>query len=370
MAVMARMQHIVYATPRFFPDAGGVESHVFEVARRVAAAGWRVSVLTTDTEADEIDTARVDGVGILRVPARPRGRDHRVVPRMGRYLRALGPDILHVQSYHTAVAPQAMGWAARHRVPFILTFHAGGHSSPLRNAVRPVQQWALRPLLARARRLIVLSDWERDMYARRLRLPADHFVAIANGADLPLVPAGVATDPDLVVSIGRLERYKGHHRVLAAMPALLRARPAARLWIAGDGPYRDELTALAGRLGVAERVEIRAVPAGERARMAAELSQAGVVAMMSEYETQPIAALEALALGRRLVVADAPGLRQLADRGWAHRLPLDAPPAALAGAMADAMARGPQTRAFALPTWDDCADQLVRLYRGVLEGTA
>lgn len=358
--------HVVLATPRFFPDTGGVESHVYEVARRLSGLGFRVAVLATDNASTSVRQETVEGVRVVRVPALPRGRDWRYVRGIGRYLTAMRPDLVHVHSYHTFVAPQALAWATRRRVPRVLTFHAGGHSSGLRTAVRPAQQWALRPLLARASRLVVLSEWERDVYVKRLHLPPQLFACIPNGADLPAVDPLPPTDPDLVVSVGRLERYKGHHRVIAAMPELRRRRPSARLWIAGAGPAEAELRAQAERLGVAPFVEISAVPPDRRREMAERVARAGVVALLSDFETQPIAALEALSLGRPLVVADRPGLTQLAARGLADAIDADAPPAQVAAALEAAIDRPPAGRELDLPTWDACAADLAGLYRDIL----
>jgi len=46
--------------------------------------------------------------------------------------------------------------------------------------------------------------------------------------------------PHLIVSGGRLERYKGHHRAIAALPELIRRVPDARLYVVGTGPYEGE----------------------------------------------------------------------------------------------------------------------------------
>jgi glycosyltransferase involved in cell wall biosynthesis len=260
-------------------------------------------------------------------------------------------------------------WAAtRAGLPFVVTFHGGGHSSRLRHLLRPAQRAALRPLLARARRLVAVADFEVELYAHELRLPRDRFVVIPNGADLPR-PAGLppAQDGILIASVGRLERYKGHHRAIAALPHLLELEPRARLWIAGSGPYERRLRRLAKRCGVADRVEIRAVPGEDRDAMAAALAQASLVLLLSEFETHPIGALEARALDRPLLVADTSGLHALAERGDARAVPLDASPREVAAAMLrqlrDPIA-APPPKAF---TWDDCASELEALYRTVLE---
>jgi glycosyltransferase involved in cell wall biosynthesis len=86
---------------------------------------------------------------------------------------------------------------------------------------------------------------------------------------------------------------------------------------------------------------------------------------LSEYETQPLAALEALSAGCRLVVADTPGLRQLAAQGLARAVELDSPPADVAAAILAELDSPPLPEPPPLPTWDDCANALANLYRSV-----
>ena len=315
---------LLIVTPRFLPETGGVETHVYETSRRLVALGVAVTVLCTDASGDLPPHDTIDDVTIRRVRAYPADRDLRLAPAIGRIVREGDWDLVHVQSYHTLVAPHAMLACVRSGTPFVLSFHAGGHSGRVRTLIRPAQQWALRPLLARAARLIALARFEVELYGRRLRLPPERFASVPNGSDLPSLPPGDAprVDPDLIASVGRLERYKGHHRVIAALPFVLARRPRARLWIAGSGPYRSELERIALRLGVGERVEIRAIPPSERSTMAAELSRAAVVTLLSDFETHPIVVLEAAALGRPVLVADTSGQSELAQQGFARAIPL------------------------------------------------
>ena len=346
---------------------GGIELHVHEVARRLARSGADVTILTTDPSGGLPRRESVDGVEVRRVRAWPAERDYYVAPGIYREL-AEGPfDLVHVQGYQTFVAPIALLAAERRRLPTVLTFHGGGHSSRLRQAIRPLQIATLRPLLARADRLVTLAPFERDEYARRLRLPPERFAVIPNGSDLPAAAAvDVRREAGRIASLGRLERYKGHHLVLAALPHLLARRPDARLWIGGHGPEEEALRRLAHELGVADQVEIRGIAPGDREGMARELARVDTVVSLSEFETQPIAALEALSLGCKLVVAAAPGLAALAASGLAAAVPPGAPPEAVADAIVEALARAPAAEPPALPSWDACADGLLALYRDVL----
>lgn len=361
-----RRFRLLEVTPRFYPHMGGIETHVYEVSRRFAQTGIDVTVLTTDPGGELQPEEYVEGVRVLRVRAYPADRDYYYAPAMAQIIRNGSWDLVHCQGYHTLVPPLAMWTALRAGLPFVLTFHGGGSSSAFRNAMRGTQHSLLRPLLARSRRLICVSEYEAAYFQRKLRLPPEHFVIVRNGAQLPELSEPAPTpDGSLIVSVGRLERYKGHHRAIAALPHVLAERPDARLRIVGGGPYEAELRNLAAGLGVAGRVEIGPIPPGDRQAMARLLAGAALFTLFSEYEGHPVAVMEALAMRRPALVADAPGLSELARRGWVQAIPLSSTPAATAAAIL-AQLRNPQLPPpIALPTWDSCAAELLSVYRSV-----
>lgn len=367
----ANLLSVLMVTPRFAPEVGGVEQHVLEVARRMTALGCRVTVLTTDRSRHLPETEEIEGVEIRRVSAWPRHRDYHFAPAI--YWRILTGrddwDLVHVQSYHTFVAPLAMLAARRAHLPYVLTFHGGGHSSRLRQSLRRTQWRLLAPLVGRATRLIAVAGFEIDLYGKVYNVPRERFALIPNGVDVTAAEP-VDCDGTLIASIGRLERYKGHQRILAAMPAILARRPDARLWIAGSGPYEEELRRRAVALGVAEHVEIRAIPADERERMAREVAHAAVVVLLSEYETHPLAVIEAIALGVPAVVANTSGLAELADRGLAEAVALDSTPEEVAAAVERQLDAKRVPPSQPLPTWDDCASSLLGLYSEVVRQRA
>jgi glycogen synthase len=358
---------VLMVTPRFLPEMGGVERHVHEVASRLAKSGCAVTILTTDRSHRLLAREVREGFEIRRVRAWPKHWDLHLAPALGRDIASDRWDVVHVQSYHTCVAPHAMWTANRRGLPFVLTFHGGGHSSRLRQRLRRPQRLALRPLLARAARLVAVAEFEVDLYGRQLRLPRERFALIPNGHDVPApLTSPVPEDGVVIASVGRLERYKGHHRAIAALPHLLRYEPRARLWIVGSGPYERRLRHVSERNGVADRVDIRPVPAGDRQAMVDLLARTSLVVQLSEFETHPIAALEARALGRPLLVADTSGLRTLAARREACAVPLEAPARVVAAAMLRQLqepATAPKPAAY---SWDDCALELRALYRTVI----
>ena len=352
----------------YYPVMGGVETHIHEVAPRMVEAGVDVTVLTTDRTGTLPTREEIRGVTIRRVPAWPRDRDFYLAPHVYRAIRRGRWDVIHCQGYHTFVPPIGMLAALRSGTPYVLTFHSGGHASAMRNRVRGLQRAALRPLLARASRLIAVSRFEAVLFQRALRLPADRFVTIPNGASLPRAE-GPLEGPDdahpLVLSVGRLERYKGHHRVIEAFPHVLRQVPGARLRIAGSGPYGHELRALVGRLGLADQAEVRAVDPGDREGMAALLTRARLVVLLSEYEANPVAVMEALGLGRPVLAADTSGLRDLAEDGLLEAIPRESTTEQVAAAIVGHLRAPERQIEVALPTWDGCTRALLDVYRSV-----
>ena len=100
--------------------------------------------------------------------------------------------------------------------------------------------------------------------------------------------------------------------------------------------------------------------------MARELSKVALVVLLSEYETQPAAVLEGLALGRPALVADTSGLSELATRGLARAIPLESSPEQVAAAVL-AQLRDPllPPANLELPTWERCTSDLIALYQDV-----
>ena len=110
-------------------------------------------------------------------------------------------------------------------IPYVVTFHGGGHSSGPATASAAPSARLLRPLLKRAARLVAVARFEIDEYGGELGLPPEKFALIPNGTDLAFADDRrgdrAATAPPTIASIGRLERYKGHHRVIEAFPEVL-----------------------------------------------------------------------------------------------------------------------------------------------------
>jgi glycosyltransferase involved in cell wall biosynthesis len=362
-----RKRRVLMVTPRYFPYMGGTETHVHEVGRRLVQEGIDVTVLTTMPQTQLPRESQSEAMRIIRVPTVLKNNDLYIAPEMYRFITQGDWDLVHCQGIHTVVPPLAMLAANNARLPFVITFHTGGHSSPLRNTVRSTQWRLLRPLLANANHLIGVSHFEADLFRDILHLPSQNFSVIPNGANLPIVQrsVGETTKRTLIISFGRLERYKGHQHMIGALSKIRAQRPDAELLILGAGPYEQELRQLARQLDVAEYVEIRAIPPGDRHAMASVLSEAALVTLLSEYESQGIAVMEALALQRPVLGMHASGLKELAEQGLIRTIALNSTSEEIAKAALQQIERPLIPMPSALQTWDKCAAQVLNVYEGM-----
>ncbi len=362
----SRLQ-ITMVCARFPPFVGGTETHVAEVSRRLVERGHGVTVATTVLDRHRVGTTEEHGVQIVRVLAGPRTSDLHMAPQIYDLIRDAESDIVHIQGYHTLVAPIAMASAIAADQPFVVTFHSGGHSSRLRRLVRPVQHRVLRCQFRHARQLVGVSEFETKMFRDILRLPDSMYRTIANGASEEFLNVPLPSrpqSPPVVMTVGRLEPYKRHDIAIAAIARVRHLVPDVRLLVVGNGPDLDHLRRVASHHDVDDIVEFRSMPYSDRMGMATTMAGASVVTLMSSYESQGIVGLESLAVGCRLVVTAGSALDELASYDGVTVVP-----GTDVADVADAVVRqleSPATGRQPVPTWVDTTNAVEHMYREVL----
>ena len=171
----------------FYPDLGGLETHVYEVTRRITINdNLDMTVLTTDRSGTYPATENLEGFRVVRCRAYPRRRDYYFAPGIYRHILNNNYDLIHCQGIHTAVPILAMMAARRKRIPYVVTLHTGGHSSSIRNLMRNFQWRTLGPLLRRSEAVIAVSRFEQQMFQKICRINASKLKLIQNGGGLPI----------------------------------------------------------------------------------------------------------------------------------------------------------------------------------------
>jgi glycosyltransferase involved in cell wall biosynthesis len=309
-------------------DSGGQNVHVADLARALGRLGAEVVVHTRrDDPALPRRIPFAPGVEVDHIdagPAAPVLKDD-LLPFMpafaGELVRSWSqkpPDVVHSHFWMSGLAAL---WAARPLdLPLIHTYHALGlvkrrHQG--RHDTSPATRIEIESMLAGA-------------VDRVLATTADEaFELVGQGADLGrigVVPCGVDLDhfrPDgpreprrrgrrRVVVVSRLVERKGIGNVIAALATL----PQVELIVAGGPPaalldHDDEarrFVRLAGKLGVADRVELRG--AVSRHDLPALMRSADVVACCPWYEPFGLVAVEAMACGVPVVASAVGGLAE------------------------------------------------------------
>lgn len=136
-------------------------------------------------------------------------------------------------------------------------------------------------------------------------------------------------DEVLIGVVAALVDHKGHRYLIEAMPAILREHPNVRLVLAGEGPLRISLDALAARLGIGNRV----IFLGTVADVPQLLASLDLFVLPSHMEGLCQALIEAMAAGVPVVATTAGGIPDLVQDQVSGLLVPPRSPASLASAV-------------------------------------
>ena len=291
---------ILFVTHRYPPRTGGVETHVWEIALRLADRGHEVVVFSADAGHDVPTERTDDGVRVRRFRSVSPSGAFYFAPQMAIAVRRADVDVVHAHNYHAFPLSFAALGITDER--FIVTTHyhgesASGFRNVLLSAYHPLGKWAVR----RADDVIAVSKWEQKCLREDFEIKP---IVIPNGVDVEWF-ADVEPkewNRPYLLCVGRLEEYKGIQYVIRAMTEL----PEFDLLVAGSGSYRNELEQITHTVNVKDQVEFLGyVDEEELPRLYAG---ADAYVTMSEFEAYGMTVSEALAAGTPCVVRDTGGL--------------------------------------------------------------
>lgn len=311
---------ILHVVPTYLPARryGGPIVAVHGLAKALAARGHEVEVLTTNVDGAAVSdvpldrAVDMDGVRV-RYCASPFPRLY-WSPSMKRALddAARSADVVHAHSIYLWPTYAAARAAQRAHVPLVISPRGMLVPELIRQKSRAVKSAWLRLVerrnFAGAAAIHFTSRREWDD-AREIAIPLPSPFVVPNGTELEPRPH-VAREDNLIVCVGRINWKKGLDRLIEAAALL----PNARVVIAGNDEeeFVPKLRALASRLGVESRVELRgALSASQRDEL---LARAAVFALPSHSENFGNVVLEALAMETPVVVTPEVGLAEEVQR--------------------------------------------------------
>ena len=311
---------------------GGAEYQLHELLRTLDRDRFQAKVFSLATGGYWAGAIRSLGVPVEELDRRG-SADVARLARLRAALRSFAPDVLHTllwpaNSYGRLAA---VGLS----VPVVIAAE--------RNAIRrPAWQVVVERVLDRATdAYLVNCEAIAALLVDRERIARDKIRVVPNGIDLSRLPpftldraaarAAAGLDPArrLVAQVGRLTEQKDYPTFLRAAAMVMAELPDVDFLVVGEGEERAALEALAGRLGIAQRLRftglVHDVPALLRA--------VDVLGLTSTYEGFPNVVVEAMASGAVAVASDVGGCRELVTSQESGILVPPRAPAATAAAI-------------------------------------
>lgn len=300
---------------------GGGQMHVLLLAKYLREANFEVEI-ATEASGWLVDEVRKLGLTVHQIAISNKVTWQSFL-QIHQLLKHTQFDVLHTHGGTAGFWIRLVAAMSKKRPVIVHTYHGLHYLNVLEKTGQAVQQKVKRISFKLIDRLL-LSYTDRIICVCK----SDYNKAIAAGVAMiertSIVYNGVEVDKfasplDRVTArkifnlnptefvfgnVGRLHEQKGHKFLLQAIAKMTNR---VRLVIIGDGRLLNELIVLADRLEISNRVSFL----GARADIHEFLSAIDVFIMPSLWEGQPIALLEALAIGKPCIASAVDGIPEI-----------------------------------------------------------
>jgi glycosyltransferase involved in cell wall biosynthesis len=289
----------------------GAETQAVDLANGLARRGHAIHLCAFEPQLDQRN--RLDDNVRFHHVTRLRKFDRSLPPRIATLIDQENIEIvLGVMQFAALIAVMASKRSKREPavVPAI-------HTTTNRGVKEEIQDRLFyRGMLARAPAVVFVCEFQRAYWIRKFPELAGHARVIYNGIDVArfqrlefecrardlLAQLGILPDSFVFACVAGFRKEKAHRLLLEAFRRLPRR---AYLLLAGDGPERAAIQAMAARSGLNERVKFLGVVADPRPVIVA--SQATVLPSIA-VETFSMAMLESMALAVPMIASDLGGM--------------------------------------------------------------
>lgn len=357
--------HTVYLTHQFLPvSIGGVEVYTLGLAKRALAAGHSVTVITY-RETDSLNSAdfaaqytSYEGVPVveihynLSISPRPMRYeyDNPFVSNLLRHvLLKIKPDLVHVM-HVMKLSASALMVLKKLEIPFIVTLcdfwficprytllkwdgslcQGASHRFACVKCVQDLYGFAKQPYFLRdvtdlgkrnvsikesllnARKIIALSDFQKQMYAKN-GIPSERMEVIQHGVEaVEVVERRERTKPYRIGFIGSMVAHKGAHVLLQALSQT--PDVDVQCYMYGElrsSPYVDQLKTLAS---TDPRIHFMGTfDPDDASKIIGQIDVLAVPALW--YENEPLVVKLALLAGVPVMCSDIGSLSGMIEHG-------------------------------------------------------
>ena len=225
-------------------------------------------------------------------------------------------DVIETFTHHPTLMMMPIAWAAG--IPLRIASHRG-RIRDFPHILEKIHAWMINSRLVTA--MVAVSEQVR-LQSMEEGINTEKIVVIPNGLEIPselndankqalrLNLCGSLTTA-LVISVGRMNREKGHDLLIEAIPSILQNQPDTCFIFAGDGYDRLKLEALVNTLDIQNQVKFLGIRKDAVKLMAA----CDIFVLPSRSEGMPNALLEAMGTGMAVVSYDVGGVSEVIHHG-------------------------------------------------------
>jgi glycosyltransferase involved in cell wall biosynthesis len=245
-------------------------------------------------------------------------RDLDAIPRLTRYLKNVGADLVHTQLEAANILGNIS--AKLLRLPSVCTIHVmpSLHVKTKTKLHQKVEWFALRRFCDQ---VISVSEEARQYHIEISGSSSKQVTTIYNGIDLsPFLDMnyalereavraelGIPRDAQVLTTVAVLRPPKGIQFMIGALPAILAAHPNTYYLVVGSGTHRDSLIEEASRAGVSEQV----IFAGMRRDVPRLMAASDVFILPTLTEALPTVLAEAMAAKLPIVASRVGGIPEM-----------------------------------------------------------
>jgi len=256
---------LLFVTQDFPPDRGGIQTYSWAMAQRLARRTEALEVIAPrHPEAASVDSQA--SFPITRLPGRPPLLPFSLLPLLPFRARSLKADVAFHAQWQTVGASvlsrAVFGW------PYRIVCAAHGRElllnpAPPASGLDTEYDRLRQFLLQQVDTFLPVSQYTADLLRDRA-IPDHRIHVVPNGTDPERFQPRDGTslrrhfglsDRPLLFTASRLVPRKGIDTVLRGLPTIADQCPEVAYMVAGTGPDRDRLEALAKDLGIRDRVQ-------------------------------------------------------------------------------------------------------------------
>ena len=304
------LMKIVVTGTRGIPDImGGVETHCEELFPRIAEKGFDVTVIRRTNYVKD-DLTEWKGVKLLDIES-PKKKSFEAIVHTFRAInraKQMGTDILHIH----AVGPALLvPYAKALGMKVVFTHHGPDYDRDKWGlAAKTVLRLGERLGCMFADEVIVISDVIRNLIKEKYGRTR-HVRLIYNGVSQPEICDFPEYFNELGIEKGkyilgmcRFVPEKNLHHLIAAYAKIKETSPDIRLVLAGDTDFEDDYSRGLKETARKNGVVLTGFIKGKR--LHSLLTHCRCYCLPSSHEGLPIALLEAMSYGVKVVVSDIP----------------------------------------------------------------